>query len=520
MNIKIGKGGSGKISSTKGGSGKTNQRKYIDLLPSSSVTNNLTFLFDPIFYKSQIQNERYQVLAQGCSLPYVNGIYSQTVNPSLVNNRPYFVKDDDSNMVIYYDGTNWLIEDLSERDYANPLFYKIGVCYTKPQSSCRPDNLDWSTVDGGNAYNDDQTPPTITQHLKLVVNGGNLDPAFLEQIRNYQINNTIPNQGLNRLTITIQDIARASFNTRKVAIKNNMLSYLKDPNNNDVEPKNFRKIYRGNTLSKYGIETPQDNRESFLILRKNDNSILYTSNNSTLNFFISLQRPVSHKNPHSGYIVREKRGTFLTSYANYNNHISFGYRSPYYNINGDKTYKLKFEPFSFVFSFGTTSSGFFRRPINYTVMTDYKFKFGQVYLISIQIDNRDNIRVFVNAEMQDLALLPFNPLINRTWKGPNATYYAERINQSPLAPGFLKKNGSVYPYINSTFSGCPNVGYTYLIFGKSKLQGVQSHNPYSRILKRKRFLNNLDIGVINSYSIALSQSQISEMYNNFRYRYL
>ena len=150
MNIKIGKSGSGKITSTKGGSGKLIEKKYIDLLPPNfiskvtlsggtysngvytrnsggtttfngpagkyigvfvnsqqaggyvyyaydstfpdnptpvyssldSVTwfaenagnapagtvptavtqNALTFLFDPIFYKKEIQNERYKIL--------------------------------------------------------------------------------------------------------------------------------------------------------------------------------------------------------------------------------------------------------------------------------------------------------------------------------------------------------------------------------------------------------------------------------------------------------------------------
>ena len=49
MNINIGKGGSGKITSTKGGSGKLIEKKYIDLLPSQE---NISLLFDPIFYNS------------------------------------------------------------------------------------------------------------------------------------------------------------------------------------------------------------------------------------------------------------------------------------------------------------------------------------------------------------------------------------------------------------------------------------------------------------------------------------
>lgn len=337
MNIKIGKGGSGSVNSSKGGSGKTNQKKYIDLLPSPS---NLTFLFDPIFYKSEIQNERHQILVQGCSLSYVNGIYSQTVNPSLINNRPYYFKEDES-IEIYYDEPNWVINDLLERDYTS-LFYTVSI---NSVSYERPHQVDWSNSNGGDAYQAQETPPTITEYLNLTEGKADLDPAYLEELRNYKIENIIPSFPFLEVR---QYIPGTSFNTRKTELKNNMLSYLKDPNDDDVEPRNFRKNYG----SVYYAETPpKDNKKSFLILRKNDNSTLYTSNNSTLNFFIRLQRPVSHKNPNSGYIVREKRGTFLTSYVNQDRHISFGYRSPYYNIDGDNTYRLKFEPFSFVFSF-------------------------------------------------------------------------------------------------------------------------------------------------------------------------
>ena len=86
MNIKIGKGGSGKINSTKGGSGKLIERKYIDLLPSPS---NLTFLFDSIFYKKDIANTFNKIIATGSALSYVNGIYSQTVNPKKIYTKPF-----------------------------------------------------------------------------------------------------------------------------------------------------------------------------------------------------------------------------------------------------------------------------------------------------------------------------------------------------------------------------------------------------------------------------------------------
>ena len=178
MNINIGKGGSGKVNSTKGGSGKLIEKKYIDLLPSPS---NLTFLFDPIFYKKEIQNERYKILVSGCSLSYVNGIYSQTVNPSLVNNKRYFVKDDDSNMVIDYAVGNWYIRDFFERDYGEELFYKASI---NGVSWERVEELNWAIPDGGTAFGN-ETPPSIVAYLDLTDVREDLDPAYLEELRNY-----------------------------------------------------------------------------------------------------------------------------------------------------------------------------------------------------------------------------------------------------------------------------------------------------------------------------------------------
>jgi hypothetical protein len=45
-----------------------------DYPPTGVTENSLTFLFDPIFYKKEIQNEKYKILVSGSNLSYVNGI--------------------------------------------------------------------------------------------------------------------------------------------------------------------------------------------------------------------------------------------------------------------------------------------------------------------------------------------------------------------------------------------------------------------------------------------------------------
>jgi len=571
--------------------------------PTAIVENSLTFLFDPVFYKSQIQNERYKILLQGCSLDYVNGIYSQTVNPSLINNRPYFLKDDDPYMEIYFEDGTWIIYDKDERTFAY-LFGKNDGCGA---SYCRPDSLDWSTPDGGDAYNDGQTPPTMSEYLnQQYKNGGRLDPAFLEQIRDYQIDNTVPNQGVNPLSP--QHIVGAAFNTKKGEIKNNTFSYIKYSDNSDVEGKKLNKWYRSISATQftYNINPPVDSKWPLLKINRNDNQNIFSIGQntfSTLNMFIRLQRPVQHKNPNTGYIVREKRGIFCTSQID-NSQFSIGYRSPYYNITGRPSYKSVFNNFSFVFSFGHNGySGIFNRPVSFNLMTDYKFNFGEMYMLTIR-SNDTYIEIYVNGELQTIALIPFNPLINpsyggrgedsieltgggygngvytrtsggtTTWNGPNGqyiewngaslwflydpafspsspAYYSEDLNypttwyeendpdpptenylnntikyrrlyktrrdEMPLGPGFYKKDGTVYSYTNTEYAAQINGFFSYLIFGKSALShGIRLFNSK----KKRRYLNNLDIGVISSYNTALSQTEISQIYNNFRYRYI
>jgi len=480
-------------------------------------TSNLTFLFDPIFYKSEIQNERHQILVQGCSLDYVNGIYTQTVSPSLINNRPYYLKEDE-HMEIYYDGTNWVIYDLFERDYAS-LFYKATTC--SQGSSCRPHmDTDWSNPDGGDAYDNGETPPTITEYLNLTEGWADLDPVYLEELRNYKIDNIIPSFPFLEVR---QHIPGTSFNTRKTELKNNVYRYIKYNNNDDVEhlKTHGKVIYNtlnGPVVSNKG-KNLQDLINPLLKLRKNDNSTIFNSlTDFTLNMFVKLQRPIAHTAP-GDYLVREKRGIFLTSYADASRALILGYRSPYYNIDGDTTYKLKFEPFSFVFSFGHGWTSDFGLG-NFTLMTDYKYKFGEMYMLSISKSSGE-YKIYINGELQTTALLPFNPcVLPSSGNNRNRRQHNARMQITPLAPGFLQKDGSTYSLTSTSWTP-ENVGSThnYLCFGKSRRSnpglGLEAVHH-----KRKRYLNNLDIGVINAYNIALSQTQISEMYNNFRYRYL
>lgn len=489
--------------------------------PTAVVENALCFLFDPIFYKNEIQNERYKISVQGCSLSYVNGIYSQTVNPSLVNNRPYFSKDNGGDMIIFDRDGAWVIRDEQERDYTD-LFIKSNNCSSAV--NCYPDYVNWSTPDGGDALGN-ETPPTIRPYLDLTEGRADLDPVFLEELRSYQLDGIIPT--FPNIDVR-QHIPGAPFNSRKAELRNNVYRYIKYNNNNDVEHlKTYGKIIY-NTLTSGAALPPrnknlQDLIQPLLKLTKNDSSILLNSSlNFTLNMFVKLQRPVSHTAP-SGYLVREKRGIFFTSYdgtGSKNYPIILGYRSPYYNINGDNTYKLKFEPFSFVFSFGQGWTSHFGHG-NFTLMTDYKYKFGEMYMLSISKQDGE-YKIYINGELQTTALVPFNPCVLPTSNSSRSRRrHNARIQMTPFAPGFLQKNGSTYPYTSTSWTP-ENVGrtHTYLCFGKSRRSNASGLGGAAHHHRRKRYLNNLDIGVINVYNIALSQNQILEIYNNFRYRYL
>ena len=489
--------------------------------PTSVIENALTFLFDPIFYKSEIQNERYKVLVEGCSLSYVNGIYSQTVNPSLYNGRTFYVKDDDNSLIIFFEDGTWYIQDEAERDYYN-IFSKYDPSSV---SAFRPDSLDWTNPDGGDAVGN-ETPPTITPYLNLTDNRADLDPAYLEELRNYQINGIIPT--FPNINVR-QKIPGSSFNSRKAEFANNVYRYIKYNNNDDVEhlKGHGRLIYTSVAGGVSGAKGKnlQDLIDPLLTLRKNDSSAIFAGNQDyTLNMFIKLQRPVSHTSP-TNYIVREKRGIFLTSYpiGSKDRPLIIGYRSPYYNIDGDTTYKLKFEPLSFVFSFGLAWTSQFGYG-NFTLMTDYKYKFNEMYMLSISRQSGE-FKIYINGEQQTTALLSFNPCVIPSGSPSRSRQeHNVRMQITPLAPGFLKKDGSAYTTTSTSWtSASPGGGdHSYLCFGKSRRSNMASFEAAkdNHHHRRKRYLNNLDIGVINSYNIALSQIQISEIYNNFRYRYL
>lgn len=494
-----------------------------DYPPIGVTENALTFLFDPIFYKKEIQNERYKILVQGCSLSYVNGIYSQTVYPSLVNNKPYFTKDDDTEMAIFDDGAGtWVIEDNQERNGYYNLFTKINGC-DGTSRNCYPDGVSWATPDGGDALGN-ETPPTITLYFNSSADGGaDLDPVYLEELRNYQLDGIIPT--FPNIDVR-QKIPGSSFNSRKAEFANNTYRYIKYNNNDDVEHlKGYGKlIYTSVAGGVSGAKGKnlQDLNKPLLTLRKNDSTSFITTADFTFNTFVKLQRPIAHTSP-TNYLVREKRGLFARLYGGITQRdIHIGYRSPYYNINGNNTYKLKFEPFSFVFSLGqgwTSQFGFG----NFTLMTDYKYKFGEMYMLSITKQSGE-YKIYINGELQTTAMLRFNPCSRPQKDNSNPTRQtlSARLDQTPLAPGFLKKNGLVYPTTATSWTP-ENVGTNYhsLFFGQSRRGGAYSNDDFRNIsFKRKRFLNNLDIGVTNSYNVALSQTQILQMYNNFRYRYL
>ena len=417
MNIKINKGGNGKINSTKGSSGQLNEKKYIDLIPSP---NNLRLYFDPIFYKN------------------------------------------------------------------------LGSKYEYP---------------GGQP---------VSQS----------DPWYLKEFRDYNISNVVPSRPLSQ-----QWIQGGPLGTTKAQIINNTLSYIKDPNNNDLEQirfsgRNYLSISNSQTI--YGVTPPVENKKPLLILSRDDNTGVYTYGSvtpSTLNIFVRLQRPLAHKTAYTSGIIREKKGIFCTYGIGPNSGFLIGYRSPHHYINGDRTYKFKFEPFSFVFGIGNGFSPIYSRPCYQTLMTDFKFKFGEMYMLTVVTNTTGsgNVLIYVNGELQSVANVPFNPL--RKPSGGSVKQNNARKQESPIGPNFVMFDGSTFPYVSSTTTIQASLfqGNAF-IFGKSNLNGYPASKgntfpPMRTTKRRKRFFNNIDLGVINTYNIALSQAQISQFYENFRYRY-
>jgi hypothetical protein len=502
-------------------------------LPTGVIENSLKFVFDPAFYNSEITNGSVKLLLQNSSIYFVNGIYVQQLYT--VNNRPAYLKEDDPDIEIFYDGADWIIFDPLERAGYPEVFRKTSA---GGNASTLPTDVDWS-----DAYNPDgEIPPTFsTQEFIIANKPAKLDPFYLTQIRSYQINNNAVSIGASN-AISYQKIMNASFNTKKALIKNNTLSYIKYDNLSDIEPRKYNKNYTSiaTTENIIGQQPPTDNKKPLLFLKKNDDSNIFQYGMQgsgpipcTLNLFIRLQRPVSHRNPNDiNRVVREKKGIFFTGGGlNGGKNISIGYRSPYYNINGNLAYKLQFEPFSFVFSLGTA---YLSEPANFTVMTDYKYRFGTMYMLTMTHDESGYVRIYINGELQTTALLPFDPLVqpNRSVSAGGGRFASKRKMSDkmflmPLAPGFVRKNGTIYSNTGTshtyTQSG-PNqlsAQISYITLGKSNIGGVTRFGLGSKSeKKRKRYLNNLDIGVINTYNLALSQADLQEIYNNFRYKYI
>lgn len=507
--------------------------------PPTGVTENaLNFIFDPAFYNSQITNASVILSLTGAiQTTYVNGIYVQQLYTS--SNRAYYINITNPDIYMFYEDGAWIIYDDSEREGYFNVFIKAAP---GGNSSSSPAELDWS-----DAYNPDgYIPPTISVEEFITAGGyaAKLDPFYLSQIRSYQINNNVVPIGPDRVR-SYQKIMNSQFNTKKAIIKNNTLSYIKYNDNSDVEPRKYNKNYQSISATQaiIGQQPPIDNRKPLLVLTKNDNSNIFEygqysdiNRSCTFNLFIKLQRPVSHKNPNDiNRIVREKKGIFLTAgVIDGNKLFSIGYRSPYYNINGNLSYKLQFEPFSFVFSLGQC---FRSEPANFVVMTDYKYKFNTMYMLTMTHDEAGYVRIYINGELQTTAVLNFDPLVQ-----PNASITAgggryasrrrmsDKLNQMPLAPGFIMKNGSTYGSTGTShtcFQSGPtrlSANINYITLGKSNIsQGIHdggAGNFGKAEKKRKRYLNNLDIGVINTYNAALSQSDLQEIYNNFRYKYI
>jgi hypothetical protein len=505
--------------------------------PTGVIENSLRFVFDPAFYNSQITNGSVTLSLTGAiQTTYVNGIYVQQLYTS--SNRAYYVNITSLDIFMFYEDEAWIIYDAQEREGYSNVFTRAAPGGT---SSSSPAELDWS-----DAYNPDGYIPPVVSTQEVIVaivdRAAKLDPFYLSQIRSYQINNNVVPIGPDSVR-SYQKIINSEFNTKKAVIKNNTLSYIKYNDNSDVEPRKYNKNYQSinATQNIIGQNPPTDNRKPLLVLTKNDNSNIFKYGQSsdinrscTFNLFIKLQRPVSHKNPNDiNRIVREKKGIFLTAgVINGNKLFSIGYRSPYYNINGNLSYKLQFEPFSFVFSLGQC---FRSEPANFVVMTDYKYKFNTMYMLTMTHDEAGYVRIYINGELQTTAVLNFDPLVqpNRSISAGGGRYASRRkmsdkLNQMPLAPGFIMKNGSTYGSTGTSHT-CFQSGPTrlsadinYITLGKSNIGGVTRFNePGSKSeKKRKRYLNNLDIGVINTYNVALSQSDLQEIYNNFRYKYI
>jgi hypothetical protein len=266
-------------------------------------------------------------------------------------------------------------------------------------------------------------------------------------------------------------------------------------------------------------------------------NLLADNTSKTFSCFVKLKGPVKHRSygtTATNKIIREKKGIFLNT-----GQFAIGYRSPHYtrtgNVNG---YKFKFEPFSFVFSIQDNYR-------NHSFMTDFKYEFGKTYHLTITLESGSEVtvpgsptwyytpttvKVYVNGEQQTTAYLHFNPLIrgnnaDNTKGGKKSKLKYERIETSPIQPNFYSLNGLIYPSSNShniqSKMGNKNgaIGWTNLYLGKSNLSKGGLNYGIGGRRSTKRYLSNIDVGVIHVYNSVLSNSDIQKIYNVFGPRY-
>lgn len=264
-------------------------------------------------------------------------------------------------------------------------------------------------------------------------------------------------------------------------------------------------------------------------------NLLADNTSKTFSCFVKLKGPVKHRSygtTATNKIIREKKGIFLNT-----GQFAIGYRSPHYtrtgNVNG---YKFKFEPFSFVFSIQDNYR-------NHSFMTDFKYEFGKTYHLTITLESGSEVivpgsptwgytpttvKVYVNGEQQTTAYLHFNPLIrgNTSNSGDFSKLKSERTQTSPIQPNFYMYDGSIYSptadYHNiESKIGNRNsaIGWTNLYLGKSNLSKGGTNYGVGGRRFTKRYLSNIDVGVIHVYNSALSNTQIKDIYDTFGPRY-
>jgi hypothetical protein len=325
---------------------------------------------------------------------------------------------------------------------------------------------------------------------------------------------------------------------RKGGISGTFFSYEKFNDDTDI----CSSRYQDRSINReYGVKERTNALLELTDPSQNTFNLLEEDTSKTFSCFIKLKGPVTHRSYGTSAhnkIIREKKGIFLNTKL-----FTLGYRSPYYRRKSSPfslvynvAYRYKFEPFSFVFSLKDASR-------NHTFMTDYLFKFNETYHLAITIEcgsiNVSNnslapalVKIYVNGSLVETAKLDFNPLIKGN-KSSGLNSYGSRMmpsrnNISPIQPGFRKKNGIKYGSsqshnIDVRFSIITSQTNNKLYLGKSNTQFIgksyADNVDTNSEANTKRYLNNIDVGVIHIYKSALSQSDILQIYNNFSSRY-